>query len=237
MLFFVRRGALACAEGVNHRLRIFLSLLPFLRASNPRQITSSSSGSLLRHPACQENTPKEPIRDILLKGTIDAPTKPGGCRLAPSRSPVGGSSPGPPGLSSAAPPHGSGAATGVSTRPRSLRPDGGNDSIFFYLYFIPQPPPPPRSPESGGGGGVGLCGRTGGMCETGWKKSSLGAHRIPAAPRCYVFFYFILFYLNAACLPRKKKKNRTKKTKTKTNQQTLLHNSVRRAPRFASGNG
>lgn len=189
----MRRGALACAEGVNHRLRIFLSLLPFLRASNPRQITSSSSGSLLRHPACQENTPKEPIRDILLKGTIDAPTKPGGCRLAPSRSPVGGSSPGPPGLSSAAPPPGSGAATGVSTRPRSLRPDGGNDSIFFYLYFIPQPPPPPRSPESGGGGGVGRGMRSHWRnVRNGVEKKQLGSASHPGSSsllRLFLFYF------------------------------------------------
>lgn len=192
----MRRGALACAEGVNHRLRIFLSLLPFLRASNPRQITSSSSGSLLRHPACQENTPKEPIRDILLKGTIDAPTKPGGCRLAPSRSPVGGSSPGPPGLSSAAPPHGSGAATGVSTRPRSLRPDGGNDSIFFYLYFIPQPPPPaPVSWKWGRGWGgqrdaVALeeCAKRGGK-KAAWER--IASRQLLAAASFFILFYFI----------------------------------------------
>lgn len=191
----MRRGALACAEGVNHRLRIFLSLLPFLRASNPRQITSSSSGSLLRHPACQENTPKEPIRDILLKGTIDAPTKPGGCRLAPSRSPVGGSSPGPPGLSSAAPPHGSGAATGVSTRPRSLRPDGGNDSIFFYLYFIPQPPPPrPGLLKVGAGVGwasaVALeeCAKRGGK-KAAWER--IASRQLLAATSFFILFYFI----------------------------------------------
>lgn len=177
----MNRGALVCTEGVNRRLQIFVTVFNSQR--------SQTNTVLIRQPA---TTPRLPQHPAGAEPRCSADGDHGRADKAGLRAAAGSHRPGHPRVGAAR------ARPGGSPQPRSLRPDEGSVSVFIISA-------PPLG--SGSGGWEGGCGRTGGMCEMGWKKSSLGGSAShPDSSlllRLYFFFPSDFVLLKHTSLPRK----------------------------------